>query len=88
MTTKLLIEIESPIFQTTQPQEAQAHADETGGTVYTWKTTGEANWLERGFAKSDTLALVILPRQLPDAIPMPDDDPDDPNEDQSEEDNE
>lgn len=75
MMTKLLIEVETPMFHTTQPQEAQEYAKEHGGAVYTWKTTGNTNWLEKGFAKSDTLALVVLPEQLPETLDMPDDDP-------------
>ena len=75
MTTTLTLEIEmeSPLFQTTQPQEAEDYAKQHACNVYTWKTTGRTNWLEKGFAKSDTLALVALPNNLPDTIHMPDD---------------
>ena len=75
MTNTFLIEIESPVFQTTQPKEAQDYADEHGGNVYTWKTIGTSNWLEKGFARSDTLALIVLPVTLPETIDMPDDPP-------------
>ena len=73
MITNLLLEIPSPLFDTSEPQQAQAHADKEGGAVYTWKTIEEQNWLEQGFARSDAIALVVLPEGLPTTISMADD---------------
>ncbi|GEM_PF-1441247 len=42
-------------------------------SIYSWKTTGRANWLERGYSCVDCLGFVELPQGLPDQIPMPDD---------------
>ena len=75
MTTNLLLEIPSPLFDTTEPQAAQAHVHSQGGRVYTWKTIEEQNWLEQGYARSDAIALVVLPEGLPATIRMPDDPP-------------
>ena len=52
---------------------AFAAAEKTRGDVYTWKTTGRWNWLERGASVVDALGLVVLPPGLPALIDMPDD---------------
>ena len=75
MIANLLIELTSPMFDTAQAQAAQNHVDSQGGTVYTWKSIEEQNWLEQGFARSDAIALVVLPEGLPPTIRMPDDQP-------------
>ena len=61
------------MFHTTQPQEAQEYVDKNGGNIYTWKSIGRENWLEKGFSRSDTLVFVVLPDLLQDNIQMPDD---------------
>ena len=73
MTTNLLIPVSAPTFDTADAQSAEDHAANQGGTVYTWKSIGRANWLERGYSRSDALALVVLPPSLPDTIDLPDD---------------
>lgn len=73
MNTKLLIQIDSPMFHTTQSEDAQEHADSTGGTVYTWKTSGKQNWLEKGMTRVDAFMFVVLPKEWPDTIDMLDD---------------
>jgi len=60
-------------FQTEEASIAEEHARSSGGTVYSWVTSGKGNWLEKGFCWSDVLALVVLPGQLPETIGMPDD---------------
>lgn len=42
-------------------------------SIYSWKTSGRANRLERGYSCVDCLGLVELPHGLPDEIPMLDD---------------
>lgn len=73
MTGTFYVGIDSPIFDTSDHGLAQAHAAANGGDVYTWKTIESSNWLERGLARSDALALVVLPQGLPDTLDMPDD---------------
>jgi hypothetical protein len=41
--------------------------------VYSWKTEGRYNWLERGFSVVDVLGLTILPDGLSNKIDLPDD---------------
>ena len=50
--------------------------------LYTWKTVGRANWLERGISNVDAAGIVALPNSLPDRIEMPNDDVDEENEDE------
>lgn len=75
---KLALEVilETKLFQLEEHQKATALARQLPGVVYTWKTTGRSNWLERGISLVDSLGLVVLPAQLPDLIEMPDDAPD------------
>lgn len=47
--------------------------------VFSWKTIGRENWLDRGTSLSDVLGLVVLPPGLSDSLEMPDD----PSEDES-----
>ena len=76
MNATILIAVDTPMFDTTEPHAAQAHVDQHGGAIYTWKTAGGQNWLEKGFSRTDTLALVVLPEGLGDTVHMPDDPPD------------
>ena len=75
MNILIQVQLDTPTFPTTEPQEAQAYIDQHGGSIYTWKTLGDQNWLEKGFARSDTLAFVVIPESLPDTIQMPPDHP-------------
>lgn len=52
---------------------ARSAARRNRTSVYSWKTSGRANWLERGYSCVDCLGLVELPRGLSDTLPMPDD---------------
>ena len=65
--------IPTDLFQLEEWREARTKACASHGCVYTWKTQGESNWLERGLSQTDSLGLVILPRGLPDVMDMPDD---------------
>ena len=63
------------VFDTLDAADAEELAKAVGGTVYSWKTIGKHNWLEKGYSRVDTLALAVLPDRLPDRIQMPDDEP-------------
>ena len=73
MRTRLEVLLDVPLYQLEHVPEAYAEAQTTGGVVYSWKTTGRWNWLERGTSIVDVLVLTVLPRGLPDTIEMPDD---------------
>ncbi|MEW5883378.1 MAG: hypothetical protein AB1725_04040 [Armatimonadota bacterium] len=64
---------ETELFETERGKAAELEALRGGGSVYSWKTTGRANWLERGFSVVDVLGYVVLPSELPATIDMPDD---------------
>ena len=60
-----------------QWKEVLSKASNSGREVYTWKSIGVENWLEKGLSISDVLCLVILNKGYPDYIDLPDDDTDD-----------
>lgn len=66
-------EIEIECFQTENARNTEKLARETNGVVYSWKTEGRYNWLEKGLSIVDVLGLTILPDGLPDKIDLPDD---------------
>ena len=74
-TLNLLADVE--LFPLEEADEAQRRSRRAGGAVYSWRTTGRSNWLERGISCVDVLSLTVLPRSLPDYIDMPDDEPED-----------
>ena len=61
------------VFDTLDAVRAEEAANALNGAVYSWKTVGRHNWLEKGYKKVDTLALVVLPGVLPDCIEMAED---------------
>ncbi len=69
----LTFDLNREIYQTEEAAEALAEASGQNGAVYSWKTVGRENWLEKGFSRSDVLALLVLPAGLPETIGMPDD---------------
>jgi hypothetical protein len=69
------LNLELELFQLEQATEALARAKRINGVLYSWKTTGVLNWLERGLSISDLLGIVILPKGMPDQIDLPDDPP-------------
>lgn len=73
MRQSLYLSFDVEIFNTDEVDKAQQAASESSGTLYCWKTSGLSNWLEKGLSLSDVLAIVVLPRDLPDQIDMPDD---------------
>ena len=75
MRLTLHLEMTAEVFDTLESAKAEAVAESLGGQVYTWKTVGRRNWLERGYRMVDALALVVLPGTLPDTVHMCDDVP-------------
>ena len=69
----LYFALQTEVFHTEEILEAEKLATASNGTIYCWKTSGTSNWLEKGLSISDVLGLVVLPRQLPEYIEMPDD---------------
>ena len=61
------------LFDLLEWREAVALAQETGGAVYTWKTTCRANWLDKYMSNVDAVGLIVLPSSWPERIEMPDD---------------
>ena len=60
-------------FDTLDVEKAEEVAKKMDGQIYSWKSTGRWNWLERGYKLVDVGGLVVLPRLLPDSIDMADD---------------
>ena len=61
------------LYQLEEAGKAESQAKKADGKVYTWKTSGNHNWLEKGISNTDTLGLVVVPNHLPDTIDLPDD---------------
>ena len=69
----LQIEMDVELYGLCELEKAREAAREVGGEVYTWKTSGRCNWLERGASIVDVCGLIALPRGLPGTIAMPPD---------------
>ncbi len=65
------------VFDLELAPQLLVQATRTGQAVYTLKTEGRSNWLERGIHIVDELGLVLLPANSPDMIDLPDDYQDD-----------
>jgi len=70
-------QLEAEFFQIEEAARALEASRLAGGAVYTWKTAGRSNWLEKRLSCVDALGLVVLPAGLPEEIDLPDDPPDD-----------
>lgn len=64
---------EFEFFQIEELERAKQYADKMDGSIYSWKTTGKSNWLEKRFSIVDVLGFVVLSKNLPDWIDLPDD---------------
>ncbi|MEP7137716.1 MAG: hypothetical protein ABI904_22550 [Chloroflexota bacterium] len=64
---------ELDFFEIEELESAEQYAKETEGSIYSWKTTGNSNWLEKRLSIVDVLGLAILPKNLPEWIDLPDD---------------
>ena len=71
ITLELLVDVD--FFEIEDARAAEACAEETGGRVYSWKTTGKHNWLESGYSIVDVAGLVVMPSILSGRITMADD---------------
>jgi hypothetical protein len=67
------LDLELEFFQLEELPRARALAESTNGVLYCWKTTGIFNWLEKGISICDVLGIVILLKDLPEQIDLPDD---------------
>lgn len=77
MKVTLTIQLDLEMFQIEEANQAEQKAQELNSCLYSWKTSGDENWLERGLSVTDVLGIVVLPHGLPDVIDMPDDSDDD-----------
>lgn len=84
MTLSLIVR-DMDVFDTLDGAQAEAAAKAVNGTVYSWKTAGRHNWLEKGYRRVDTILFVVLPGMLPDCIRMPDDEVEDEDDEDDEE---
>lgn len=66
-------EIQFEFFELHKIEEAKIYAQKTNGSIYSWKTTGKSNWLEKRLSIVDVIGLAIMPKDLPDWINLPDD---------------
>ena len=73
MKQTLHLELDTELFPLEERQQAEALSRERRGVIYTWKTLGKSNWLERGISNIDSLGLVVIPASLPNTIAMCDD---------------
>lgn len=64
---------EFELFDIENAQAIEKMARENNKTVYSFKTSGGQNWLEKGFTLVDVLGLTVLSNDLPDVINLPDD---------------
>lgn len=64
---------EFEFFQIEELGKAEQYAKKVDGLIYSWKTTGESNWLEKRLSAVDVLGLAVLPKNLPDWIDLPND---------------
>ena len=73
MKLSLLLQFDLEFYETEEIMLAQQFARKLNRTLYSWKTIGRSNWLERGLSIADVLGIVVLPLGLPEYIEMPDD---------------
>lgn len=64
---------EFEFFQIEELQNAEQYVEEIDGSIYSWKTTGNSNWLEKRLSVADVLGLVVLPKNMPEWIDLPED---------------
>ncbi len=65
--------LEFEFFELEDVKKAEYFAESIDGAVYSWKTIGYSNWLEKRLSSADVLGLAMLPKGLPDLIDLPDD---------------
>lgn len=65
------------LFELERASQLTIFAIQMDQEIYTLKTAEHSNWLERGIHIVDELGLVLLPKNYPDNINLPDDNPND-----------
>jgi hypothetical protein len=65
--------LEFEFYELENAKKAEQFAESIEGEVYSWKTSGYSNWLEKRMSITDVLGLAVLPKGLPDWIDLPDD---------------
>ncbi len=60
-------------FELEELKTAEQFAERIDGSIYSWKSIGHSNWLEKRLSVADVLGLAVLPKDLPDWIELPDD---------------
>jgi hypothetical protein len=53
---------EFEFFQIEELKSAEQYAKHVDGSIYSWKTTGKSNWLEKRLSVVDVLGLAVLPK--------------------------
>ena len=64
---------EFEFFEIEELKSAEHYAEKIDGSIYSWKTIGYSNWLEKRLSVTDVLGLAVLQKGLPDWIDLPDD---------------
>jgi len=64
---------EFEVFEVEELNNAEQYAEEIDGSIYSWKTIGHSNWLEKRLAIADVLGFVVLQKELPDWLDLPND---------------
>lgn len=64
---------EFEFFEIEDLETAKQYAKEINGSIYSWKTTGNSNWLEKKLSVVDILGLAVIPKNLPNWIDLPND---------------
>lgn len=65
--------LEFEFFELDDVKKAEEFAKSINGAVYSWKTIGHSNWLEKRVSIVDVLGLTVLPKDLSDLVDLPDD---------------
>jgi len=73
LVVQLTLFVEKKLFMLEEARKAHELAECTENVVYSWKTSGHSNWLEKGGSLVDVLGFVVLPHGLPPIIEMADD---------------
>ncbi len=77
MKVSLSLQLDLEMFHLEEVEQSEQRAEASNSLLYSWKTSGNENWLERGLSLTDVLGIIVLPQELPDVIEMPDDTEDD-----------
>ena len=77
MEVELAVYLDVDFYEIEEWKKAVEVAHESNRSLYTWKTSGRANWVERGMSNVDALGLVLLPAGMPEYLEMANDPEDD-----------